>query len=104
MPKSVKLESLDLSIFIVMPFSFWKSSVSLVSENKSAGNYDVVWNADIYPSGMYFVRLDINLFSLLTSILLGLYSETAFFIACDRILFIDFNYYLLFNKTTTCCM
>ena len=42
----------------------------LVSENKSAGNHDVVWNADNRPSGMYFVRLDINGFSQTEKIML----------------------------------
>ena len=32
----------------------------LVSEQKLPGNHSVVWNGDIHPSGMYFVKLDIN--------------------------------------------
>jgi hypothetical protein len=42
----------------------------LVSENKTAGTYDVVWNADNHPSGMYFVRLDVNGFSQTEKIML----------------------------------
>ena len=47
-----------------MPLSFWKSSVSVLKEKRS------------------------GLFPFDTSFTSGLYSETAFFRACDRILFI----------------
>jgi glucose/arabinose dehydrogenase len=30
---------------------------TLVNESKQAGNYEVIWNADSYPSGVYFYRL-----------------------------------------------
>ncbi|MBK9097378.1 MAG: T9SS type A sorting domain-containing protein [bacterium] len=30
---------------------------TLVDEYKSAGNYEVEWNADNYPSGVYFYQL-----------------------------------------------
>lgn len=34
----------------------------LVNEQKNAGNYNVEWNAENYPSGVYFYRLDAGSF------------------------------------------
>jgi photosystem II stability/assembly factor-like uncharacterized protein len=33
---------------------------TLVNEHKSVGNYKVQWNADGNPSGVYFIKLDVN--------------------------------------------
>ena len=30
---------------------------SLINDVVSAGNHSIVWNADAYPSGIYFVRM-----------------------------------------------
>jgi hypothetical protein len=30
---------------------------TLLDENKPAGNHTIIWNADDYPSGVYFARL-----------------------------------------------
>ncbi|MBP9192631.1 MAG: T9SS type A sorting domain-containing protein [Ignavibacteria bacterium] len=35
----------------------------LVNENKPAGRYSVVWNAENYPSGVYFYKLTSSIFS-----------------------------------------
>ncbi len=36
----------------------------LINESKQAGNYEITWDADAYPSGVYFYRLTANEFTL----------------------------------------
>jgi len=40
-----------------------KEIAVLVNENKQPGSYEVVWNAESYPSGVYFYRLSAGEFS-----------------------------------------
>ena len=42
----------------------------LVDSYKSSGNYDVVWNATNYSSGVYFVRMNVNGFSATQKVML----------------------------------
>lgn len=40
-----------------------KEIASLINENKQPGSYEAVWNAENYPSGVYFYRLTAEEFS-----------------------------------------
>ena len=42
----------------------------LVDDYKSSGNYDVVWNATNYSSGVYFIRMNVNGFSATQKVML----------------------------------
>ncbi|MAZ60756.1 MAG: hypothetical protein CMG50_01090 [Candidatus Marinimicrobia bacterium] len=35
---------------------------NLVSDYKSEGSHEVLWNASSMPSGIYFARLNVNVF------------------------------------------
>jgi hypothetical protein len=37
--------------------------MKLLDEEKSAGEYEIKWNASSYPSGVYFLRMQAGSFS-----------------------------------------
>ena len=54
-------ENAQLSIFI---YDINGNIVSeLINQNQSVGAYNIIWNAEGYPSGVYFVKLDAGEFT-----------------------------------------